>query len=79
MDIVSVLRQADRGMNDDELAAALGLDRQEVLRRCRRLAFQGLVIREEGADGSIVNRLDSGGGSGDGRLYFEDHISIERQ
>lgn len=81
MDIVSALRQSDRGMNDDELAAALGVDRQEVIRRCRRLAFQGLVIREEGSDGAIVNRLDSArpGSSGDGRLYFEDHISIERR
>jgi hypothetical protein len=63
-------------MGDDELAAALGIGRQEVVRRCRRLAFQGLVIREETAHG-IVNKLD-GGGTEDGRLYFEDQIGVSR-
>jgi hypothetical protein len=63
-------------LGDDELAAALGIDRQEVVRHCRRLAFQGLVIREETATG-IVNRLDGGGGD-DGRLYFEDQVGVAR-
>lgn len=64
-------------MDDDELATALGIDRREVLRQCRRLAFQGLVIREETRDGRLINKLDEGN-TGDGRLYFEDHISITR-
>ena len=64
-------------MDDDELAEALGVDRREVLRQCRRLAFQGLVIREETRGGKLINKLD-GGNSPDGRLYFEDHISITR-
>ena len=78
MDIVSALRAANRGMDDDELASSLGIDRQEVVRQCRRLAFQGLVIREETASGSIVNKLD-GGGTDDGRLYFEDQIGVSRR
>lgn len=64
-------------MDDDELAEALGIDRREVLRQCRRLAFQGLVIREETFDGRLINKLD-GGNPADGRLYFEDQISIPR-
>ena len=64
-------------MDDDELAAVLGTDRREVLRQCRRLAFQGLVIREETRDGRLINKLD-GGSAADGRLYFEDQISITR-
>lgn len=75
MDILTALRTAQRGMDDDELAGVLGIGRKEVLRRCRRLAFQGILIREEMADGRIVNKLDSGA-AGDGRLYFEDQISI---
>ena len=62
-------------MDDDELAAALGIDRREVLRQCRRLAFQGIVIREATHDGRLINKLDGANG-GDGRLYFEDQISI---
>jgi predicted transcriptional regulator len=77
MDILTVLRSSERGMDDDQLAAMLGIDRREVFRRCRRLAFQGIVIREETTDGRIINKLD-GGMSGDGRLYFEDQISISR-
>jgi DNA-binding Lrp family transcriptional regulator len=77
MDILTALRIAQRGMDDDELAEMLGIDRKEVLRRCRRLAFQGILIREEAAEGRIVNKLD-GGSVGDGRLYFEDHVSINR-
>lgn len=64
-------------MDDDELANALGMDRREVLRQCRRLAFQGLVIREETRDGRLINKLD-GGNVADGRLYYEDQISIPR-
>jgi predicted transcriptional regulator len=63
-------------MDDDELAAALGIDRQEVVRQCRRLAFQGIIIREEIGSGLIVNKLDGGGNDGDGRrLYFEDQTA----
>jgi predicted transcriptional regulator len=78
MDILTALRLAERGMDDDELAAVLGVDRQEVVRHCRRLAFQGIVIREQMGDGSIVNKLDDTGKTGDGRLYFEDTIGIPR-
>jgi predicted transcriptional regulator len=78
MDILTALRAAEKGMDDDQLAALLGLDRREVFRRCRRLAFQGILIREEAPDGRILNKVDRGGSAGDGRLYFEDQISIPR-
>ena len=76
MDILTALQSNERGMDDDQLAALLGMDRREVFRRCRRLAFQGIVIREETLDGRIVNKLDRVSTSGDGRLYFEDQVSI---
>lgn len=76
IDILDPLRQNPRGMTDEELAAALGLELPEIVRRFRRLAFQGIVIREQGPDGQIVNKLDHG--ASDGRLYFEDQISIHR-
>jgi predicted transcriptional regulator len=75
VDILSALRAADRGMDDDELADVLGIDRQEVVRQCRRLAFQGIVIREEMDGERIVNKLDGGGNDGgDRRLYFDAEV-----
>jgi predicted transcriptional regulator len=76
VDILSALRAANRAMDDDELAAALAIDRGEVVRQCRRLAFKGIIIREETASG-FANKLD-GGGTDDGRLYFEDQIGVSR-
>jgi predicted transcriptional regulator len=78
MDIVKALRLADRPLDDDQLAAVLGVDRRDVHRQCRRLAFQGIIIREQGPAGNIVNKLDRGASAGDGRLYFEDRLSISR-
>ncbi len=77
MDIISALRASDGPLDDDQLAAALGVDRREVHRQCRRLAFQGVIIRENGPNGNIVNHLDRGS-VGDGRLYFEDQVSVQR-
>lgn len=71
MDVRSALRIAERGLDDDELAAVLGIDRREVIRRCQHLAFQGLIIRERMQNGRIMNKLDSGHNTGDGRVYFE--------
>lgn len=77
MDIISALRASDRPLDDNQLAAVLGVDPREVHRQCRRLAFQGIVIRENGPNGTIVNHLDRGS-VGDGRLYFEDQVSVQR-
>lgn len=77
MDIISALRASEGPLDDDQLAAALGVDRSEVHRQCRRLAFQGVIIRENGPNGNIVNHLDQGS-VGDGRLYFEDQVSVQR-
>lgn len=78
MDIISALRISDRPLDDDQLAAVVGADRREVHHQCRRLAFQGIIIREQVPGGTIVNRLDEPSGSADGRLYFEDKLSISR-
>ena len=58
MDILGALRAANRPLSDDELAAVLGADRRQVMQRCKRLAFQGILIRESSPSGAIVNRLD---------------------
>jgi len=44
------------GLDDDEIAARLGVVRQHVNQTCRRLNAQGLVRREVGPRGKIVNR-----------------------
>jgi predicted transcriptional regulator len=77
MDILAALRTSNRPLDDDQLAEILGVDRREVVRHCRRLAFQGIIIREQGRNGNIVNVLDKGMSTGDGRLYFEDQVHIE--
>ncbi len=77
MDIITALRTSDRPLDDEQLAAVLGVDPREVHRQCRRLAFQGVIIRESGPNGKIVNHLDQGS-AGDGRLYFEDQVSVQR-
>jgi biotin operon repressor len=50
---------ADRpGLDDDEIASALGIaPRQTVNQICRRLADQGVILRERGPRGKIVNLL----------------------
>lgn len=77
MDIITALRTSDRPLDDEQLAAVLGVEPREVHRQCRRLAFQGVIIRESGPNGKIVNHLDQGS-AGDGRLYFEDQVSVQR-
>lgn len=43
-------------LDDDEIAIRLGVARQQVNQTCRRLAAQGVVVREPGWRGKIVNR-----------------------
>jgi hypothetical protein len=47
-------------LDDDDLGRRLGVARQAVNQTCRRLARLGLITREVGLDGKLVNRLDSG-------------------
>ncbi len=43
-------------LDDDEIAARLGVVRQQVNQTCRRLTAQGILTREQGWRGKIVNR-----------------------
>jgi hypothetical protein len=43
-------------LDDDELAAKLGVNRQQVNQACNRMAKQGVVVREQGWRGKIVSR-----------------------
>jgi len=58
-----IARLLDRpGLDDDELSKATGISpRQQVNQICRRLESRGLVRREPGAHGKIVNFLQSSG------------------
>jgi hypothetical protein len=47
-------------LDDDELASRLGVRRQQVNQACRALASRGLLVREQGPDGKIQNRLLEG-------------------
>jgi biotin operon repressor len=43
-------------LGDDEIAQRLGVIRQHVNQACRRLEREGLIVREKGWRGKIVNR-----------------------
>lgn len=59
--ILMHLRGASRPLDDDELAALLGVRRQAINIRCRDLAAQGLLKRVTGVNGKLVNVLVGGG------------------
>lgn len=46
-------------LDDDQIARRLGIIRQQVNQACRRLEREGLLIREPGTQGKIVNRISS--------------------
>lgn len=48
-------------LDDDELAARLGVVRQQVNQTCRAMEYERLVTRERGPAGKIVNRLTEAG------------------
>ncbi len=54
--ITSELR-GQSGLDDDELAKRIGIIRQSVNQECRLLEMKGVLIREQGPRGKIVNRL----------------------
>jgi hypothetical protein len=56
--IIKALARRPEGLDDDELAAAAGVQpRQQVNRICRALASEGIVLRDVGMRGKILNRL----------------------
>ncbi|RLP88628.1 hypothetical protein EAD89_16450 [Micromonospora sp. BL4] len=58
-DIVELLRQNPNGLSDAELAKRTGKLHQQVNQRCRTLAEQGRLVRDDSA-GVIVNRIGAG-------------------
>jgi len=48
-------------LDDDELAARLGVVRQQVNQTCRAMEYEGLLTRLRGSSGKIVNRLTETG------------------
>lgn len=44
-------------LDDDHIAAKLGVIRQQVNQTCRALEYEGLLTRQRGPSGKIVNRL----------------------
>lgn len=55
--ILRMLSAASRPMDDDEIAARMGVARQNVNQICRRLELQGAIQRGLGLTGKIVNSL----------------------
>jgi hypothetical protein len=56
--ILEELRVVPAGLDDDELAARLGVVRQAVNQACRKLAVGGALNRGIGSTGKILNTLD---------------------
>lgn len=44
-------------LDDDQIAARLGVIRQQVNQTCRGMEYDGLLTRQRGPSGKIVNRL----------------------
>jgi biotin operon repressor len=55
--IVQRLGRTAAPQDDDELAAQFNVARQAVNQACRRLEAQGVLIRQPGPSGKVVNRL----------------------
>ena len=54
---------ATAALDDDRLAARLGVVRQQINQACRALESRGVLIRVVGSNGKIVNRLTGSSGS----------------
>jgi hypothetical protein len=55
-EITLLLREVGGALDDDEIAARLGMNRHYVNQVCRQLAREGLTTRSEGSHGKVVNR-----------------------
>lgn len=58
-DLTLNLLRSSPNLDDDEIAARLKVDRHYVNSVCRQLASEGLVVRAEGPNRKLVNRLAS--------------------
>src|SRR5687768_2403931 len=54
--ILGALEEAATPLDDNQIATRIGVVRQQVGDRCRHLVRSGLIVRERGVDGRIVNR-----------------------
>lgn len=54
--ILALLAEAGPPLDDDQIAARIGVVRQQVNDRCRQLARSGVIVRGRDTDGKIVNR-----------------------
>lgn len=66
--VVALLADVGLALDDDDIAARLGIDRHNVNAICRTLAEAGVIARELGPVGKICNRLVSSPPAGDGSL-----------
>lgn len=48
-------------LDDDQLAARLGVVRQQVNQSCRAMEYDGVLMRDRGPSGKIVNRISEAG------------------
>jgi hypothetical protein len=55
--VLTLLGQIGLPLDDDDIADRLGMNRHHVNAVCRRLAGAGLIRREEGPSGKLVNSL----------------------
>lgn len=58
--VLGIVRQSREPLDDDQLAAAAQMNRVYVNQLCRQLAAEGLVVRQRGGDGKLVNVATAG-------------------
>lgn len=64
-EVLGILRASTEPLDDDQVAAAVGMSRVYANQLCRHLAAEGLIVRQRGRDGKLVSALaDTQFGSG---------------
>jgi hypothetical protein len=58
--VLGIVRHSREPLDDDQLAAAAQMNRVYVNQLCRQLAAEGLVVRQRGGDGKLVNVATAG-------------------
>ncbi len=56
-EVLSILRRSAEPLDDDQVAAATGINRVYVNQLCRHLAAEGLIVRQCGRGGKLVSVL----------------------
>ena len=54
------MRLNAKPLDDDQIAAAAGMNRVYVNQLCRQLAAEGLIVRQHGANSVLATQLKSG-------------------